>query len=426
MNGQTHRKPSLDLLPRNRKSKADLPEEPADGPPRAAHRPMISPKRLSRLSIKSFHRSRSYSATQSLEEEARKSDDVFTSPSETVLQDSLAEEEKLSLDPKQFLTPAEASLAVANRKLDHHGLMGLATGEEIRPDLKYSGKWEFDEDLAKQHSQWIGRDARARDVILHAFKGVDNGDGFAGYTDARQMWETAETAAQTSVSNVAQSLLSWLNDYATADQVCRELESLNAQIQSLGPAVSPELLLVLFAYNSMHSLDQLIFRKSLTLFHPSSWCLSTLRHHEILWDSVFDELFDLESDWSFSLNGEAVIITIKEANKVEEYCVGAETLINEFRRLAFYGYDEWLKSHPTHFQKCDASCPNRKSASGIHYRNAGDPEPTVKQVADTLSKRVLDGDMDHYRPPGKRAKDEAKRQTNGISPVTPVKLTGIT
>lgn len=379
----------------------------------------MSPKRLtSRLSMKSFHRPRSYSAAQSLEEES-KTEDVFTSPSDINLRTSTGEEEEL-LESMKYLTPAEKWLATARHRLEHHGVMGLASGEEIRPDLRYSGKWEFDEDLAKQHSQWIGKDTRAREIILSAFQQYDHAIELAGYTDAHQLWMAAGAATQSAVSDVSQSLLNSVHNYESADQICRELESLNARLQELGTAASPETLMVVFAYNTMHPLDRLIFRKSLSLLHPSTWCLNALRQHEVIWDSVFDELFDLESDWSFNLDGEHVIITIKEGESSEEYRISAETLFDEFKRLAVHGYDQWYAGHPTHFQKCGAACPNRKSISGMHYRTAGAPEPHARDAADALSKRLVDKDMDRYRPTHKRKPVESKPQPNGKSPVTPV------
>ncbi|KAL9618738.1 MAG: hypothetical protein Q9160_006617 [Pyrenula sp. 1 TL-2023] len=374
--------------------------------------------------MKTFHRPRSYSAAPSLDEES-KTDDVFTSPSDINLRASIGEEEEL-LESMKYLIPAERWLASARHRLEHHGLMSLATGEEIRPDLRYSGKWEFDEDLAKQHSQWIGRDAKARDILLSAFQGFDQSDELAGHTDAHQLWTAAEAATQSAVSEVSQSLLNSVHNYVSADQVCRELESLTTRLQDLGTAASPETLMVVFAYNTMHPLDRLIFRKSLPLLHPSTWCLNALRQHEIIWDSVFDELFDLESDWNFNLDEEHVIITIKESESSEEYRIGAETLFDEFKHLAVYDYDQWLAGHPTHFQKCDATCPNRKSISGIHYRTTGDLKPQVKDAADALSARLVDKDMDRYRPPQKRKKDEPKAQSNGISPVTPVESANVT
>lgn len=474
MNDQNQRR-SFDLLPRSRKNKEDLHVETAAGPPPktthspskpAAHRPVMSPKRqklTSRLSIRSFHRSRSYSAAQFLEEAAHKDDDVFTSPSSVISQASLEEEgEEDSSNANPFLTPAEAGLAAARRRLSHHGLLGFATGDEVRPDLTYSGRWEFDEDLAKRHSQWIGRDARARDVIQHNLKRhLDAADAarLAACPDAHRMWAAAEAATANAVAGVVHGLLSAVHDYTSADQVCCELAALNAQLQRLGPAAAPETLLVLFAYCAMHALDRLIFRHSLPLLHPSTWSLDTLRQHEVLWDSVFDELFDLESDWRFRLDGEDVIITInntdeaeeKEGGEEEEYRIPAPTLFAEFKLLAVDGYDAWLDGHPTHFQKCGAKCPNRTSTSGgggIHYRTTDATEPTAKDVADTLAKafkdRDMDMDMDWYRPPEKRGKKkddgdgerkpQPQPQTNGTgtgtgtgtTPVTPSKPASIT
>ncbi|KAL9108482.1 MAG: hypothetical protein Q9227_006697 [Pyrenula ochraceoflavens] len=364
-----------------------------------------------------------------------------------------------------FIHPLESRLSTARANLHALSLWPLITGAEPRPPPpldSYTGDWaNHDESLARRHSAWIGRDARAKRVIRDAMMpcqldvvvvgGGGKGGGGGGYVDARAVWRKAEEACAEAVRGVGRGLLNEVGGYQSAAQVCGDLERVQGRVRELagegggggGGLDERQVLGVLWAYYAMHPLDRCIFGKSLLLVHPKGWGLEMMRRQEVVWDSVFDELFDLESDWSYRVEDgggaggqeeeeeEEIVITIKDGDGGEEgYRVSIDVLLEEFKILVVKGYEEWLAGHPTHFQKCDEKCVKRNGGKKVmpekeeeekekeqdkrmpdgevHFRTRDEEGggEVAKEALDVLKERFGEGDMDRFRPPGKRSKAE--------------------